>query len=113
MDECFTSPIPKREETKFDTQFKIASFESSKWHLYFSVTRINDFCVNLKGDITIYSFCGKLSKLLGIIAEVDIGISPRDRIDADIKEKFKEVFGNQTSFKIRANHMKHSKNNKT
>ena len=76
MEEYVTSIIPMRESTKLDIKFKIASCLKSKWHHFLPVTKLNNLSGNVKGSISIDDFCGKQSKLLGIITEVDIGFFP-------------------------------------
>ena len=67
MEEYVTSKIPMKESTKLDIQFKIASCDKTKWNLFLPVNKLNDLCGNIKGTISVDTFCGKQSKLLEII----------------------------------------------
>ena len=101
MEEYVTSTIPMKESTKLDIKFKIASCLPSKWHYYLPVNKLNDLSGNVKGSISIDDFCGKSSKLLGIITEVDIGIFPRDKIRKDMEDEYEEVFQSKTTIRLR------------
>ena len=85
MEECVTSKIPRKESTKLEIQFKIASYDTTKWNLFLPVNKLNDLCGNVKGTISVDTFCGKQSKLFGIITEVDIGIFSRNKIRKDME----------------------------
>ena len=64
MEEYVTSQIPMKESTKLDIQFKIASCDKTKWNLFLPVNKLNILCGNIKGTISVDTFCGKQSNSL-------------------------------------------------
>ena len=91
-EEYVSFKIHMKESTKLEIQFKIASYDTTKWNLFLPVNKLNDLCGNVKGTTSVDTFCGKQSKLLGIITEVDIGIFPRDKIRKDIESEYEKTF---------------------
>ena len=113
MEEYVTSPIPMREATKLEILFKNSSQDQNKWHIYFPANKLTDLCGNIKGTISVDPFCGKQSKLLGIITEVDIGIFPQDRIRVDMEAELEEALGAKSMLSVKTGTMRYSNNNKS
>ena len=112
MEEYVTSPIPMKAATNLEIQFKIASHDKTKWDSFLPVQKLNNLSGNIKGTINVDTFCGKQSKLLGIITEVDIGIFPRVKIRKDMEDEYEKSFKSKTTLRLRASVLRSRNNTK-